>query len=86
MAHPHSDERFQTPDQVSRRADNADCQHRLCDKRSGFLYVLLNQDRTTESRQLVEKFVNTRTFRIVGEVQSVEEMSRAIREGKASIF
>ena len=47
--------------------------------------VLLNQDRTTESRQLVEKFVNTRTFRIVGEVQSVEEMSRAIREGKAYV-
>lgn len=47
--------------------------------------VLLNEDRTTESRQLVEKFVNTRTFRVVSEVQSVEEMSRAIREGKAYV-
>ena len=47
--------------------------------------VVLNEDRTTESRQLVEKFVNTQTFRVVGEVQSAEEMSRAIREGKAYV-
>src|ERR1043165_3283156 len=47
--------------------------------------VLLNQDRSIESRQLVDKFVNTRTFRVVGEVQSVEELSRAIREGKAYV-
>lgn len=47
--------------------------------------VVLNEDRTTESRQWVEKFVNTQTFRVVGEVRSVEEMSAAIREGRAYV-
>ena len=47
--------------------------------------VVFNEDRTRESRQLVEKFVNTRTFRIVGEVESVEELSEAIRRGKAYV-
>src|SRR5436305_4324075 len=45
--------------------------------------VVLNEDRTTESRQLIEQFVNTQTFRIVGEVHSVAELSSAIRQGKA---
>jgi ABC-2 type transport system permease protein len=44
--------------------------------------VVLNEDRTTESRQLVEAFVNTQTFKVVGEVQSVEELTEAIRRGK----
>jgi ABC-2 type transport system permease protein len=47
--------------------------------------VVFNEDRTVESRQLVEKFVNTRTFRVVSEVQSVEELSAAIRQGKAYV-
>jgi len=47
--------------------------------------VVLNEDRTGESRQLVDKFVNTQTFRVVGEVQSVDELSAAIREGKAYV-
>jgi len=47
--------------------------------------VVLNEDRTMESRQLVEKFVNTQTFRVVGEVQSVEELAEAIRRGKAYV-
>jgi ABC-2 type transport system permease protein len=47
--------------------------------------VVLNEDRTTESRQMVEKFVNTQTFRVVGEVQSVEELSEAIRRGQAYV-
>ena len=47
--------------------------------------VVLNEDRTTESRRLVEKFVNTQTFRVVGEVQSVDELSEAIRRGKAYV-
>ncbi len=47
--------------------------------------VLLDQDRTQESRQLVDRFVNTQTFRIVGEVQSVTEMAAAIRQGKAYV-
>lgn len=45
--------------------------------------VVLNQDRTAESRQLVEAFVNTQTFRVVREVQSLEELSAAVRRGEA---
>ena len=45
--------------------------------------VVLNEDRTVESRQLIDRFVNTETFRIVGEVRSVEEMASAIRKGRA---
>lgn len=47
--------------------------------------VVLNEDRSTESRQFIEKFVNTQTFRVVGEVRSLSEMSAAIRRGKAYI-
>src|SRR5262249_59654919 len=43
--------------------------------------VVFNEDRTVESRQLIDKFVNTETFRVVGEVQSIEEMSSQIRKG-----
>jgi ABC-type multidrug transport system permease subunit len=45
--------------------------------------VVLNEDRTVESRQFIDRFVNTETFRIVGEVQSIEEMSSQIRRGRA---
>jgi ABC-2 type transport system permease protein len=47
--------------------------------------VVLNEDRTLASRQLVEKFVNTQTFRVVREVQSLAELTAAIREGKAYV-
>jgi ABC-2 type transport system permease protein len=47
--------------------------------------VVLDEDRTVESRQLVDRFVNTRTFKFAGEVGSVDEMTRAIREGKAYV-
>src|SRR5213596_2958823 len=47
--------------------------------------IILNEDRTVESRQLIDRFVNTQTFRVVGEVQSVDEMAAAIRQGKAYI-
>jgi ABC-2 type transport system permease protein len=47
--------------------------------------VVLNQDRTVESREFLDKFKNTQTFRFVGEVQSVEEMSATIRQGKAYV-
>src|SRR4051794_16602035 len=36
--------------------------------------VILNEDRTVESRQFLDRFVNTETFRIVGEVQNADEM------------
>jgi ABC-type multidrug transport system permease subunit len=45
--------------------------------------VILNEDRTVESRQFIDRFVNTETFRVVGEVQSIEEMSSRIRRGDA---
>src|SRR5437899_5870211 len=45
--------------------------------------VVLNQDRTEESREMINRFVNTQTFRVVGEVQSIDELSTAIRKGKA---
>ena len=45
--------------------------------------VIFNEDRTVESRQFVDRFVNTETFRVVGEVQSIEAMSSAIRKGRA---
>lgn len=47
--------------------------------------VILNEDRTVESRQFIDRFVNTETFRVVGEVQSIEEMSSQIRKGNAYV-
>src|SRR5437879_10500262 len=47
--------------------------------------VVLNEDRTVESRQLLDSFVNTETFRIVGEVGSVQELAAVIRQGKAYV-
>ncbi len=45
--------------------------------------VIFNEDRTVESRQLIDRFVNTETFRVVGEVQSIDAMASAIRKGRA---
>src|SRR5262245_19961000 len=47
--------------------------------------VVLNEDRTVESRRLIENFVNTETFRVVAEVQNVKEMAALIRQGKAYV-
>ena len=47
--------------------------------------VVLNEDRTVESRALIDAFVNTQTFRVVCEVHSVEELAEAIRRGKVYI-
>ena len=47
--------------------------------------VILNEDRTVDSRRFIDRFVNTETFRIVGEVQSIDEMSSAIRKGRAYV-
>ena len=47
--------------------------------------VILNEDRTVESRQLIDRFVNTETFRVVGEVQSVDEMKSEMRKGRAYV-
>src|SRR4051812_48441536 len=45
--------------------------------------VVFNEDRTVESRQFIDRFVNTETFRVVREVYSIDEMESAIRSGKA---
>jgi ABC-2 type transport system permease protein len=47
--------------------------------------IVLNEDRTVESRQLLDRFVNTETFRIVGEVQNVEQLASEIRKGRAYV-
>src|SRR3954453_11317572 len=47
--------------------------------------VVFNEDRTVESRQLLDRFVNTETFRIVGEVGSASEMASEIRAGHAYV-
>src|ERR1700736_2708255 len=45
--------------------------------------IILNEDRTVESRQLIDRFVNTETFRVVGEVQSIDQMASEFRKGHA---
>src|SRR5262245_14274448 len=47
--------------------------------------VVLDEDQTVESRQLVDQFVNTGTFRVVDQVHSVSELAAAIRRGKAYV-
>ena len=47
--------------------------------------VVYNEDRTADSRRFIEKFVNTQTFRVVGEVANLSELSAAIRQGKAYV-
>jgi ABC-type multidrug transport system permease subunit len=47
--------------------------------------MILNEDRTVESRQFIDRFVNTETFRVVGEVQSVDELASEIRRGRAYV-
>src|SRR5438309_4482991 len=47
--------------------------------------MILNEDRTVESRQFIDRFVNTETFRVIGEVQSVTLMSSEIRSGHAYV-
>ena len=47
--------------------------------------VVLNEDHTVESRQLIDQFVNTESFRVVGEVQNVEQLASEIRKGNAYV-
>jgi drug efflux transport system permease protein len=47
--------------------------------------VVLDEDRTVESRQLIERLVNTQTFRVVGEAESVDDMAAWVRRGKALV-
>src|ERR1051325_3186312 len=45
--------------------------------------LVFNEERTVESRQLVDRFVNTESFRVVGEVQSLEQLKSEMRKGRA---
>lgn len=47
--------------------------------------IVLDEDRTVESRQIVQQFENTQTFRVVGEAQSVTELAESIRRGTAYV-
>src|SRR5437773_6771382 len=47
--------------------------------------VVLDESRTVESRQFVDKLVNTQTFRIAGEVESVADLAAFIRRGGAYV-
>src|SRR2546422_5419198 len=47
--------------------------------------VVLDEDRTVESRRLIDEFVNTQTFRVIGHAQSVTELAEPIRQGKAYV-
>ena len=40
--------------------------------------LVLDEDRTRESRELIDQFVNTQTFKVVGRVASVTELAEAI--------
>ena len=47
--------------------------------------VVLNEDKTVESRKVLDMFVNTQTFRIVKQVRSVGELAAEIRRGNAYV-
>src|SRR5205823_5939484 len=45
--------------------------------------VVLNVDCTIESRLLIDRFVNTQSFRLIGEVQSLDQLKSEMRKGTA---
>ena len=45
--------------------------------------AVYDEDRTADSRQLVDAFVNTQTFRVVKRVDSLAELESMVRRGKA---
>jgi drug efflux transport system permease protein len=47
--------------------------------------LVLDEDRTEETRELIDQFVNTQTFRVVGEVRSIGELAAEIRRGHAYV-
>lgn len=47
--------------------------------------VVYNEDKSLESRRLIDMFVNTDTFRVSREVQSADELVAEIRRGKAYV-
>src|SRR5882672_9920082 len=47
--------------------------------------LVLDEDRTAETRELIDHFANTQTFHIVGSVHSVTELAEGIRRGRAYV-
>jgi ABC-2 type transport system permease protein len=47
--------------------------------------VVLDEDRTKDSRAVVDTFVSTGSFRVVGEARSIEELREYLRAGKARV-
>lgn len=47
--------------------------------------LVFDEDRTAESRQLVDAFVSTRSFRMIGWVGSVGELASGLRAGRATV-
>src|SRR4029453_7202011 len=45
--------------------------------------LFLNEDRTGENRLLIDRFVNTQSFRVVGEAQSLDQLKSEMRKGTA---
>src|SRR5258707_12108135 len=46
--------------------------------------LVLNEDRTVESRRLIDGFVNTQSFRVVGEVQSLDQLKSEMAIGRGN--
>ena len=47
--------------------------------------VVLDEDRTAESRQILQRFVNTQTFRVTGTVNNPVELAAVLRRGRAYV-
>jgi ABC-2 type transport system permease protein len=47
--------------------------------------VVLDEDKTVETRRLIEEFVNTQTFRVAGEASSLTEFAAFLRRGQAYV-
>jgi ABC-2 type transport system permease protein len=47
--------------------------------------LVFDEDRTRESRELIDQFMNTRTFKVLGQVHSIDELAAAIRRGEAYV-
>lgn len=47
--------------------------------------IVYDEDNTYESRLLIDRFVNTQSFRVVGHVYNIDALSQAIRAGKAYV-
>lgn len=47
--------------------------------------VVLDEDRTADSRRMIERFENTGAFRFAGVASDADDLSAAIREGRASV-